>query len=128
MVEHKKDQRHFSRIPFDCDAVIKVDGNQWTTQLLDVCLNGVLLIRPRNWQPNIGTECQVTLILHEEDVLINMDQASVAHCHVDRVGLQCMIIDIDSISHLRRLVELNLGDPELVNRELAQLGWSDEIN
>jgi len=31
-------------------------------------------------------------------------------------------IDLDSISHLRRLVELNLGDEALLERELAALG------
>jgi len=37
------------------------------------------------------------------------------------VGIRCESIDLDSISHLRRLVELNLGDPELLNRELSAL-------
>jgi hypothetical protein len=28
-------------------------------------------------------------------------------------------IDVDSATHLRRLLELNLGDPSLVERELV---------
>jgi len=36
--------------------------------------------------------------------------------------LRCLSIDLDSITHLRRLLELNLGDPQLVERELLQLG------
>ena len=38
------------------------------------------------------------------------------------IGFVCRHIDVDSISHLRRLVELNLGDEALLERELAALG------
>lgn len=37
------------------------------------------------------------------------------------VGLRCSSLDLDSATHLRRLVELNLGDPALLERELATL-------
>ena len=46
---------------------------------------------------------------------------AVVHQHKDETGLQCNAIDIDSITHLRRLVELNLGDEEQLNKELSQL-------
>jgi hypothetical protein len=35
--------------------------------------------------------------------------------------LLCESIDLDSITHLRRLVELNAGDPALLERELTAL-------
>ena len=38
-----------------------------------------------------------------------------------KIGLQCESIDLDSITHLRRLVELNAGDPALLDRELSSL-------
>ncbi len=44
------------------------------------------------------------------------------HNNKGQVGFECVHIDIDSISHLRRLVELNLGDDTLLERELAALG------
>ncbi len=46
---------------------------------------------------------------------------AVVHEHEDETGLQCNAIDIDSVTHLRRLVELNLGDSEQLNKELSQL-------
>jgi hypothetical protein len=39
-----------------------------------------------------------------------------------RIGYRWEKIDLDSFSQLKRLVELNLGDPELLNRELSALG------
>ena len=42
------------------------------------------------------------------------------------LGFVCRHIDLDSISHLLRLVELNLGDESLLERELAALGEEDD--
>jgi len=118
-----KEQRHFTRIPFDCDASIyEQDKHCWSTQLLDISLNGVLVTRPQDWQPVIGDECRLRLKLNNSGVTIDMEQAAIAHIHDDRIGFKCEFIDLDSITHLKRLVELNLGDPELVHRELAVLG------
>lgn len=122
MNEHKKEKRHFSRVPFDCEAVITSAGKDFKTHLFDICLNGALLKRPDDWLPDIGSTCELTLTLPDGALFIRLQQSTVAHSHSDRVGLQCNVIDIDSITQLRRLVELNLGDPELVNRELTQLG------
>lgn len=121
MSSTNREQRHFSRVPFDCAADITCDDSRWSTQIVDICLNGVLLARPGDWTPDVGSECKVQIKLDGQDALITMEQASVAHVHADRVGVKCENIDIDSIAHLRRLVELNLGDPELVNRELHTL-------
>ena len=47
--------------------------------------------------------------------------ARVAHVGCGLLGVVCQLIDIDSATHLRRLVELNLGDPALLERELSAL-------
>jgi hypothetical protein len=46
---------------------------------------------------------------------------TVTHVAGRRVGLRCDNIDLDSVTHLRRLVELNAGDPNLLDRELSAL-------
>ena len=120
-----KEKRHFSRVPFGCnDTTITVDDSAWQTQLIDICLNGALLARPDEWIPTIGSECRVEIKLDGENTVITIIKATVVHCEDDRIGVRIETIDIESISHLRRLVELNLGDPEMVNRELAELGRS----
>ena len=60
----------------------------------------------------------------DPDTMINME-ASIAHIEGRQVGLKRAHIDMDSISHLRRLVELNLGDSELLHRELEHLAAPD---
>ena len=55
-----------------------------------------------------------------EGTAIRMDGV-VAHIADQRVGLHCQNIDVDSITHLRRLIQLNLGDAELCDRELSAM-------
>jgi hypothetical protein len=48
-------------------------------------------------------------------------QVKLTHEDPGQLGFVCQYIDLDSISHLRRLIELNLGDQEELDRELAAL-------
>jgi len=43
------------------------------------------------------------------------------HVEGDHLGFKCQYIDLDSVTHLKRLVELNLGDPEMLEREFAHM-------
>ena len=46
---------------------------------------------------------------------------TVVHIDDQQIGLRCDSIDLDSITHLRRLVELNSGDPAELEREISAL-------
>jgi hypothetical protein len=48
-------------------------------------------------------------------------QGSIIHSETDQIGFRCDHIDLESISHLKRLVELNLGDEAALERELHEL-------
>ena len=48
-------------------------------------------------------------------------QVRLTHDNHGQLGFVCEHIDLDSISHLRRLIELNLGDQEELERELGAL-------
>jgi hypothetical protein len=114
------EKRHFTRIPFEAAAHLASGKQKWISKMLDISLKGVLVERPRDWAIPVGQTVQVALELQDSDVTISMD-AVVAHIEHNHIGFACKHIDLDSISHLRRLIELNLGDPELLNRELAAL-------
>jgi hypothetical protein len=44
-----------------------------------------------------------------------------AHVEAGHAGVLCRSIDLESITHLRRLIEVNLGDPAASERELKAL-------
>jgi hypothetical protein len=48
-------------------------------------------------------------------------EATIVHHLANYYGLVCRDIDLESVTHLRRLVELNLGDEALAEREFALL-------
>jgi hypothetical protein len=37
------------------------------------------------------------------------------------LGFRCDNIDLDSVTHLKRMVELNLGNEDVLERELGEL-------
>jgi hypothetical protein len=113
------DKRNFSRIPFDADALIKGEHGEWKSEVLDISLKGALLELPENWTGEKGTAFELEIKL-APDAVIYM-QARVAHIEEDHIGFLCEHIDLDSITHLRRIIELNTGDEELLNRELSSL-------
>jgi hypothetical protein len=53
---------------------------------------------------------------------IHIDMAvTPAHQEGIHVGFRCVSIDTDSVAQLRRLVELNLGDSDLLERDMHEL-------
>ncbi len=122
MSEQVSEKRRFSRVPFDADVVLSQNDRQWQTQLLDISLNGVLLEIPDGWEGKIGDHFSLELIFTESGSLIT-GEVAVTHEENHHVGCRMVNIDVESVAHLRRLMELNLGDPELMDRELTALHW-----
>ncbi len=118
----QSEHRRFTRIPFNATVNLKQGASVWHTELIDVSMKGVLTKAPAHWQANAHGVFALDLILENNSIAIHMEVA-VAHQEDGRVGFICEHIDLDSITHLRRLVELNLGDTDLLNRELSALGW-----
>ncbi|WP_037354595.1 PilZ domain-containing protein [Salinivibrio socompensis] len=102
-------------------AILKQGELEWHAQVLDLSLKGVLLSRPENWQADPEYNAFLLVFyLHDSDVELDMDCILVNNCK-NYLHLYIDHIDIDSVSHLKRLVELNVGNDELLHRELAQL-------
>ena len=116
-----QNKRQFTRIIFDSPVYLSNKTASWKSELLDISLNGVLIERPVDWNATVGDIFKLTLDLNNSDIEIRME-VEVAHMENNHVGLHCKHIDLDSITHLRRLVELNVGNTDILNRELSALG------
>lgn len=113
-------KRRFTRVPFDAEVVLHHGDDTWTSDLVDVSLKGLLVVAPAGFALPAGATLEADLMLNEE-VAINT-HCTLVHNTGGRIGLHIERIDMESIMHLRRLLELNLGDPELLERELSGLG------
>ncbi|MDZ7752335.1 MAG: PilZ domain-containing protein [Gammaproteobacteria bacterium] len=126
MSDNRGEKRRFSRVPFAMAVTVAGDGPPCRATLLDISLHGALVECPPGEGPELDSRGTLTLPLDDGETRIVMD-FTVAHRDSERLGLRCEGIDVDSITHLKRLVALNLGDPEAVYRELAHLVGGDPL-
>jgi len=128
MNNETENRRAFHRIFFEAPVAVIHNGHSHKAELLDVSLNGALLKKTANWSPESGQTVELKIALSGAAETIIAMQATVSHVENDHVGLKRDNIDMESISHLRRLVELNLGDSEMLHRELEHLVQPDISN
>jgi hypothetical protein len=114
------DRRKFSRILFDAWVELRQGEKHWNAAVVDLSLRGILVEEPQDWRVDTSQPFSAAIMLGSQ-VNIQMT-VRWRHGAKNQVGFECEHIDLDSISNLRRLVELNLGDSELLERELGQLG------
>jgi hypothetical protein len=118
-MSHGSDRRQFWRAAFHSTVQMVDASGSMPAELVDISLRGALLKVPPSWAGNIDNTCQIKLKLADDAVIIM--RAVVAHIQGRRVGVRCETIDIDSITHLRRLMALNAGDASLLDREFSAL-------
>jgi len=114
------ERRQYARIAFHAPAELVFSAGKLEVVVLDLSLKGALIRLPADAALQAGAICQLHVRLDEMSDQISME-VRVTHVGGGNAGLLCRIIDLDSVTHLRRLVELNLGDPLLLERELSAL-------
>lgn len=122
MTESEKQRRHLTRIPFDVDYQIGGDGGQalYAGHVIDLSLKGALIERPANFSMHVGETLTLDLLLDADNLHIQM-QVRVAHLHEQTIGVACEHLDLESMTHLCRFLELNLGSHALLERELSEM-------
>ncbi len=114
------EKRLFQRIRFAVTTEVEIDGVRYDTQLVDISLKGALLEFPHAEVLDRGLPCHLIVHLDLSDVTLSFTGV-VAHSHDNLTGIKFITVDIDTMMHLRNLLELNSGDPELVRSELHAL-------
>jgi len=116
-------RRFFWRAAFHSPARVVTPDGEFQAEVMDISLKGALLHVPGASSVQKAVKCQMFLTL-AGDAQITM-WCTVMHTEGERMGLRCDNIDLDSITHLRRLVELNVGDHNILERDLASLIQED---
>lgn len=114
------DQRQHHRINYDTPAIISQGEREWATLVIDISVRGLLIWLPDDWDADPEQPFVATIPLGG-DAIIRMD-LELVHASNGRAGFRCTDIDPASIEHLKQLLEWNLGDAALVERELNALG------
>jgi len=112
-----EEKRKFSRVLFETPAQLRTETRTWNTRLVDLCLNGAMVQLPDDFE--LAPSLILSFRLPASEIEVSMLAEPVYHKR-NYLGLKCAFIDVDSITHLRRLLELNTGDTSQLNRELDQ--------
>ena len=90
------ERRRFSRILYLTMADLVQGDKTWRTQLVDVSLQGALLIRPDDWESRDNKEYELGFVLSGSDIEIKM-QVELTHEASKKLGSTATI----SISTVR---------------------------
>lgn len=116
-----EDRRQFQRVHFDGQAQLEWDDHPaLSVQVENLSLKGVLLSGLGEGSvPVTGERAKLEIRLGPE---ASVDMAlEIAFVAGDRLGASWVEIDLDGMTHLRRLIALNLGDAAKVDEELIEM-------
>ena len=114
------ERRRFSRVVYRVPASIMQNGHMMIAHIHDLSLHGLLLHTDQTPSLDIDQPVDVVFSLSGSDIDISLNAMLVNIDH-HAIRLKIRHIDIEGICHLRRLVELNVGDDAFLNRELEYL-------
>jgi len=112
--------RRFIRIPFKADVQLVHQDRTIKVHLVDIALKGALVQCDEAQRLSLHETCRLELPLADDGDGVVM-AGKVIHLDGQLVGIECQEIDITSLTRLRRLIELNTGDADLMDRELSSL-------
>lgn len=112
--------RHFQRVRYDVAAVLEIEDVAIDSRLVDLSLKGALVEIDEADLLSIGQQGRLSFSLGDEGHEISMD-VEIAHQQDRMLGVHCLQIDLDSATHLRRILELYTGDSQIVEREIGAM-------
>lgn len=110
------EQRIYRRIPFHTEATVNVEDTSYHCELIDLALQGALFRSEQDIPLDIGNRCPVTIVLPSSDLTMKFT-GELIHKRGHFFGFIFVSEDAMTMSHLRRLLELNFGNGEEVDRE-----------
>ena len=117
MSDNNDERRHFSRVQFQSSCYLIFGDKKYTGKLVDLSLKGALILNDEGLKVKSGDRCNFNFALEGAGFDLNFD-ATLVYYQDNQLGVQFGNIDLESMIHLRRLVELNTGDSDKVQDEL----------
>jgi hypothetical protein len=112
------ERRNFQRIPFATKAEINCDGKIYHGELLDISLQGALILGKGTIPLAEGDRCELTIHLLDTEIALHFE-ADIMHRQENRFGIKFISEDTETATHLRRLLELNIGSSDSLDREIS---------
>ncbi len=111
-------ERRFSRVRCLENCTVETGSATSEVKLLDISLRGALVEHDSGLPVSRGDRWKITFRLNHSDIVLQFD-AEVIHCHEMTAGVKFVEMDLDTLTHLRSLLEARTVNPDLVRHELG---------
>ena len=118
------ERRQYFRVNFDSVATLLTEQQSFDCQIIDLSIHGVLLrLHGVHYaKPDAEYTLKIPLNNTNEHPELNIAmQLTLARQKPENMAFRCANLDLDSITHLRKIVELNSGDPKVLERDMQTL-------
>ncbi|WP_329604794.1 MULTISPECIES: PilZ domain-containing protein [Vibrio] len=114
------ERRRFLRVIYQAPVTLKQGDLTFPAMVRDISLHGMLVHCEAPQSLSTDTVIEVSLQLPDSDVEINLI-ANIVDLKANILRLKVDHIDLESLAHLKRLVELNMGNDDMLHRDLDHL-------
>jgi hypothetical protein len=112
------ERRKFQRVPFETEAEINCKEKKSHGKLLDISLQGALIQGKGTIPFETGNVCDLSIHLSGTDITLQFD-VDLVHREDNRFGLRFIGEDTETMTHLKRLLESNIGSSEVIDKEIS---------
>ena len=112
------EQRSFRRLNFATEADILINDTPQRCKLVDLALQGALFAAENDLPVTVGKHYRLAITLPDSDLTLEFT-AELIHRRGNFYGFIFISVDAITMGHLRRLLELNFGDDDEVDREFS---------
>ena len=111
-------RRQFTRIQSELSATVITAQSSDCVEVVDLSLNGMLVSSPISFVLGHSYTLKINLL---SSTIVMEFEASCVHQEGCRSGFMFTSTELDALTHLRRFLELNSTDSELITQELEFL-------
>ena len=122
------DQRRFERIKFDANAHFEFNDQFIQGKLQDISLKGALIRLSHSFDGILDGNLGDLIITLNDDKTRLTFGVTVVYQHGLDIGFECFNMDFQTAEHITKLLSVNLGSEDLLDRELDKLIESANIH
>jgi len=112
------EKRRFSRIFFNVQAKIAINGTVYTVErIANLSIGGCLLEVEKEFAP--GTNCTFTIVLPGMAPEVEI-QGEIVRTGDGELGLKFTTIEPENLFHLQNIIRYNAEDPDAIEEEIDE--------
>ena len=119
-------KRRFSRFEFGESCVVEYGSIAVGSRLRNISLRGALVELEKDIGCRPGDRCRILFHLGNPDFLMQFG-GEVAHCDGNLSGIKFIEADLNTMFHLRNLLESITGNPAQLMKEVDLLFEDDQL-